>query len=297
MWSARSHLLRPVAAGALAGLSGLGSFDRCHFKRFTHCHEAALDKEDFRRFPVLEVREVGPGTNILKVGLPSPNHVMGMPVTSYVMIAGLKSDDASAYTPITTDDQPGYFELLIKGYPNGNVSKYLCSLKAGDYVQVKGPVPKLPYTANMKKQIGMIAGGSGITPMLQIAKEVLKDPDDKTQLTLVFANQTPADILMREDLDQLAASSKGQLKVFYVVDRNDSNDPNIKHVGYITSDLLKSVLPSPSDDTLVYVCGPPPMISAVSGKKGFVKGRKFGQGQIGGCLKELGYSMDMVFKF
>lgn len=297
MWYTRLCRHTPNVAGALAVASGIRHVDSPCSNRFTHCSETSFSPEDFRRFPVLEVRKAGPGTNILKCGLPSPEHVMGMPVTAYVMVEGHNSGDSSAYTPITTDDQPGYFELLVKGYPDGNVSKYLCSLQAGDSVSVKGPVAKLPYTANMKKKIGMIAGGSGITPMLQIIKEILKDPDDKTEVTLIFGNQSPADILLRDELDQLAASSKGQVNILYVVDKNTTSDPAIKHVGYVTAEFCRKVLPAPSDDTLIYVCGPPPLLFAAAGNKGFVKGRKFGQGQIGGFLKELGYTIDMVFKF
>jgi len=297
MWYARLCRNTPSVAGALAAASGISHVGSFRSKSFTHCSETSLSQEDFRSFPVLEVRNVGPGTNVLKCGLPSPQHVMGLPVTAYVMVEGRNSSDSSAYTPITSDDEPGYFELLVKGYPNGNVSKYLCSLQAGDSISVKGPVAKLPYTANMKKKIGMIAGGSGITPMLQIIKQVLKDPDDKTEVTLIFGNQTPADILLREELDQLAASSKGQVQVLYVVDTNSTSDPAIKHVGYVTAEFCRKVLPAPSDDNLIYVCGPPQMLFAMAGNKGFVKGRKFGQGQIGGVLKELGYSIDMVFKF
>merc|ERR1719382_851744 len=167
---------------------------------------------------------------------------MGMQVSSLVMVNGEKGEDgktpARPYTPITTNDQAGYFELLVKGYPTGVVSKYLTSLKPGDAVEVIGPFPNLPYTANMKKKVGMIAGGSGITPMLQVIKEILKNPADKTEITLIFCNQTPADILLRKELDDMAAKSKGQLKVLYVVDANETKDPSVKHVGYVTTGFL-----------------------------------------------------------
>lgn len=39
------------------------------------------------------------------------------------------------------------------------------------------------------KHVGMIAGGTGITPMLQLIRQVLKDKEDKTELCLLFANQ------------------------------------------------------------------------------------------------------------
>jgi NAD(P)H-flavin reductase len=41
----------------------------------------------------------------------------------------------------------------------------------------------------MHIQIGMVAGGTGITPMLQIASAILKDPKDNTKIKLLFANQ------------------------------------------------------------------------------------------------------------
>lgn len=63
------------------------------------------------------------------------------------------------YTPTTLDQDKGIFELVIKSYPEGNVSSYVCGLKVGDKIEVKGPFPKLKYVANMKKKIGMVNMG------------------------------------------------------------------------------------------------------------------------------------------
>ena len=63
------------------------------------------------------------------------------------------------------------------------------------------------------KHISMIAGGTGITPMYQVIKAVLKNPDDDTQLSLLYANQSPDDILLFEELLEMAKDSR--LKVWY----------------------------------------------------------------------------------
>ena len=52
----------------------------------------------------------------------------------------------------------GGFELLVKVYEKGTMSKHLGLMSVGDTLEVKGPIMKLPYETNMKKKIGMIAG-------------------------------------------------------------------------------------------------------------------------------------------
>ena len=68
----------------------------------------------------------------------------------------------------------------------------------------------VPHTA---KHISMIAGGTGITPMYQVIKAVLKQADDDTQLSLLYANQSPDDILLFEELQGMAKDAR--FKVWY----------------------------------------------------------------------------------
>ncbi len=63
----------------------------------------------------------------------------------------------------------------------------------------------------------MIAGGTGITPMLQIVKAALKNPEDKTKLSLIFANVNEEDILLKDEMDELVKTNPGRFSVYYVL--------------------------------------------------------------------------------
>lgn len=53
----------------------------------------------------------------------------------------------------------------------------------------------------------MLAGGSGITPMYQVARCLLGDPGEFTTISLIYANVTEEDILLRKELDELSATN------------------------------------------------------------------------------------------
>jgi len=101
-------------------------------------------------------------------------------------------------------------------------------------------------------------GGTGITPMLQVITAVLSNPADTTKMSLLYANQTEDDILVRDELDALAAKHPNNLKVWYTVDRPPEEWKF--STGFITTDMIKERLPAPGPETIVLMCGPPPMV-------------------------------------
>ncbi|KAK7014740.1 NADH-cytochrome b5 reductase 2, partial [Halocaridina rubra] len=64
--------------------------------------------------------------------------------------------------------------------------------------------------------------GTGITPMLQLVRQVTRNETDKTQLALIFANQTETDILLRHELEEVQAQHPDKFKLWYTVDRPES---------------------------------------------------------------------------
>ena len=198
----------------------------------------AFSPAEFRSFPVTKITTLSHNTKAFEVALPSSEHETGMAVSSCIMVKGTDGV-AKPYTPTTLTDDKGSFELVIKAYPGGKVSGFLHNLHVGDKIEVKGPFPKLAIKPNMKKYIGMLCGGTGITPMLQVIKELLKNPEDTTELSLVFANDTEDDILLKSTLDALAQKHPN-FKVTYVLAKPVFQFGWDGEVGYVNKVLLTS---------------------------------------------------------
>ncbi|BDA51006.1 NADH-cytochrome b5 reductase 2 [Coccomyxa sp. Obi] len=293
-----SNLAITGAAGA-AALTALQSGRLSDAKAEEAPSAAALDPNEWRSFKVVSKEPVTRNTSRLRFATPDPNQTSGLFVASCLLTRapiGAKKEDGTQkfvirpYTPTSPPDAKGHFDLVVKGYPEGKMSKHIVNLNVGDTLECKGPISKLPYKPNMKKKIGMIAGGTGITPMLQVASEVLRNPEDKTEVSLVFGNVTEDDILLKKEIDGMARDKR--FKVYYVVDKPSSFFWR-GGKGYITADIVKAQLPAPSDDNMILVCGPPPLMKAISGDKAEDKS----QGPLTGILKDLGYTSEQVYKF
>jgi cytochrome-b5 reductase len=142
-------------------------------------------------------------------------------------------------------DSKGYIELVVKKYPNGPMSTHLHDMVPGQRLEFKGPLPKYPWEANKHDHIALIAGGTGITPMYQLCRAIFKNPEDKTKVTLVFGNVGEEDILLKKEFAELENTYPQRFRAFYVLD----NPPKewVGGKGFITKDLLKTVLPEPKE--------------------------------------------------
>ena len=189
-------------------------------------------------------------------------------------------------------DAKGYLDFLIKKYPNGPMSEHVHSMQVGDKLEMKGPIPKYPWSPNKHSHIALIAGGTGITPMWQLTRAIFNNPLDKTKVSLVFGNVTEEDILLKKEFDELESKYPDRFRAFYVLDKPPEGWKHGK--GFITKDLLKEVLPGSKEENVkVFVCGPPGLYKAISG----TKKSPAEQGELAGHLKELGYNEQQVYKF
>lgn len=129
--------------------------------------------------------------------------------------------------------------------------------------------------------------------MYQLCRAIFKNPADTTKVTLIFGNITESDILLKHEFQDLENTYPQRFRAFYLLDKPPEGWTQGK--GYITKELLKTVLPEPKEGgkLKIFVCGPPGMYKAVSG----AKKSPSDQGELMGYLKELGYEKDQVYKF
>lgn len=190
-------------------------------------------------------------------------HKFGLPVGQHVSMRAMIRGKyvMRSYTPISDNDATGYVDFLVKTYEAGNLSRVFNNLKIGDTMQMKGPKGRFKYVPNMTERIGMVAGGTGITPCLQILRSALADPTDKTEFKLIYANVSEDEILMRKELESLQREYPLRFSVYYFL---NVAPPNWQGgVGFVTKEAMADFLPAASSDCRILMCGPPPMMNVM----------------------------------
>nr|XP_006642685.1 PREDICTED: NADH-cytochrome b5 reductase 2 [Lepisosteus oculatus] len=304
-------LLLPVVIGAaVVAFTVLYLFFRSvssyHKKRGKKSPVTLQDPSAKYALPLIDKKEINHDTKRFTFGLPSPDHVLGLPIGQHVYLSAKVNGNLviRAYTPVSSDEDKGFVDLVVKVYyknmhkdypQGGKMSQYLDNMNIGDTVDFRGPNGLLVYKGKGKfeirpdkkseakvkhiKNLGMIAGGTGITPMLQLIHQITADPEDKTKCYLLFANQSEKDILLRAELEDVARNHADQIKLWYTLDKAPQG---WKYgTGFINAEMIKNHLPPPANDVLVLMCGPLPMIQCACQPN----------------LTKLGYKMEDMFTY
>ncbi|KAL6614289.1 hypothetical protein ACP70R_036559 [Stipagrostis hirtigluma subsp. patula] len=266
-----------AVAVAVAAVAAGGAFLLLRSKKPKGC----LDPENFKEFKLVEKKQISHNVAKFKFALPTQTSVLGLPIGQHISCRGQDAageEVIKPYTPTTLDSDLGYFELVIKMYPQGRMSHHFREMKVGDYLSVKGPKGRFKYQVGQVRAFGMLAGGSGITPMFQVARAILENPNDRTTVHLIYANVTYEDILLKEELDNMAKIYPDRFKIYYVLNQ----PPEIWNggVGFVSKEMIQTHCPAPAEDIQILRCGPPPMNKAMAAH-----------------LEELKYTKEMQFQF
>lgn len=169
---------------------------------------------------------------------------------------------------ICSGPDDGELRVAVKQVESGVFSGWVnANLAAGDTIDVMTPTGRFGLEGdpgNGRIHVAF-AAGSGITPVLSIARGVLsREPDSR--FYLFYGNRTTTDILFRTELEELKDRFLGRLSVFHVLSREEQDLPVLN--GHLNGEkvrlLLTAMVPAAAVDH-AFVCGPTAMIDELEG--------------------------------
>ncbi|KAJ5151754.1 Cytochrome b5 [Penicillium capsulatum] len=228
-----------------------------------HLTRGFLEPQNYQRLPLVQKDQISSNVFRFVFALLNTTDVLGLPIGQHVAIRAVVDGVAvtRSYTPVSNNLDRGRIELVVKCYPDGLLSgRYLAGLSLGDEVEFRGPKGAMRYSQGLCSKIGMVAGGTGITPMYQLIRAICENDTDTTEISLVYANRSESDILLRHELETFARRYPRNFKLWYMLDTAPADWPY--GCGYVDRTILREHLPGPAPDTKILLCGPPGMATA-----------------------------------
>lgn len=238
-----------------------------------------LKKQRWTAVKLVDRKSLSKDTRSYTFELPKGKKHVGVDTCQHIQF-GLHTKDKMlirSYTPtrpIIASEEDGTFELVIKTYlpttdqPGGAFSNMIDCLPIGESVDVRGPTGEIRYLGNGRfdiegkeqkfDKVSLILGGSGITPGYQLFERILRTKGDNTQIRIVDANKSEADILLHEELNQATKDHPDQCKIAHVLSHPSDEWKGIK--GHVNADIIKENCFPSEEGAAVFLCGPPAMI-------------------------------------
>lgn len=296
---------------------------------------AAASKKEPQQYKLLRKTQLSPDSYLLRYQLPSEDAILGHDpaIPTCIKVDFTNGTNAKtgeyphtlskSYSPVSHPNTEGYFDLIVKSYPDqpgGGVGRYICNMEPGEMVTGTLKADRImhgsPYVEGRWKHVGLVAGGTGIAPLLQLARILLESERDReTQVHLLFVNRHDHDILGKTEIDRMAQDEyPDRFHVFYALtngtDNGEGSESYLSGRGDV--EMARLALPPPSSssssstadsDTMIFVCGKDGFVAHWGGPvtrapppPGAKKGPKI-QGPLLGVLAEAGYTADQVFKY
>jgi predicted ferric reductase len=169
------------------------------------------------------------------------------------------SKEEHPFTIASAPTRRASLEFIVR--TTGDWTAKLKNLQPGDRVFLNGPFGHFSHLRLCEeKEIIMIAGGIGITPMLSMLR-YMADRNEQRKITLIWSNQTRKRIIMPTEFRELGAQLKG-LRIFYVLTRDPEQRGNRGRLDRLE---LRRLISDCGKSSAVFVCGPDQMIKEICG--------------------------------
>lgn len=169
-----------------------------------------------------------------------------------------------AYSLCTTPFEDEHPAVTVKRVPDGAMSNYLNEkVSAGEQLEIMEPMGMFTttYDASNQRDAVFFGGGSGITPLISIARSILlKEPN--STITLVYGNRSEEFVIFKDLIASMEKTYGGRFKAIHILEEGDAD-----YIGRPTEAMIGEICKSVScdDKTEFFICGPQPMMDIVSG--------------------------------
>jgi ferredoxin-NADP reductase len=211
---------------------------------------------------VVEIIHETPRTASLVLDLPDwQGHAAGQHVD--VRLTAEDGYQAQRSYSIASAPEDSRVAITVERLEDGEVSPYLVGeLRAGDKIEVRGPIGGFfVWHAGDKRPLLLIAGGSGIVPLMAMLRHRARSGDQKPA-RLLYSSRTFEDVIYREELDGLSSASG--VSVYHTLTRATPAG----WMGYarrIDRSMMEEVAWPASEVTSTFICGPTPLVESAGG--------------------------------
>ncbi|WP_064197434.1 MULTISPECIES: ferredoxin--NADP reductase [Emticicia] len=171
-----------------------------------------------------------------------------------------------SYSMSTSPHSDTSIGVTVKRVAGGLVSNYLNDkVKVGDFLEIIEPMGNfvVETDADNARHLVMFGAGSGITPLLSMAKSVLK-MEPNSRVSLVYGNRSEESIIFKQKLHELEAQYGNRLVVSHVLSR--PSEVWVGQKGRISQGLAIRLMKEFNTDFSTdnfYMCGPNEMMEDI----------------------------------
>lgn len=212
-------------------------------------------RQDSYQASISAVRQLSDSTIALSIKGESLSSLAFLP-GQYVNLSVPGSQHTRAYS-FSSLQRDGEVSFLIRNVPGGLMSSFLTGLaKAGDSISLAGPLGSF-YLRDIRRPLLLLAGGTGLAPFTAMLEKIAEQGSEHP-LHLIYGVTNDFDLVEMDRLEAFAARIPNFS--FSACVANPESQHPLK--GYVTQHIEPKHLNE--GDVDVYLCGPPPMVEAVS---------------------------------
>lgn len=179
--------------------------------------------------------------------------------------ATINGDDVRRDYSLCSSPSSGKITVAVKAIENGTFSTYANNtLKVGDTLEVSKPQGRFVFESNAeaKRTIAAFAAGSGITPVLSIAKTVLTE-EPNSNMVLIYGNKTKNDTIFFNQLTDLQKQYSDRFHIQFLYSQSNDDDALEGRIQKSTVNLIVADKYKEITIDAFYLCGPEAMINTV----------------------------------